>query len=67
MSAEILQMLITLTIVYQLCFDSLSNDCKRQTNYEQTNREHNIAYLESLKFFETPKILNSNVLRKAKH
>ena len=23
-------------------------------------------YLESLKFFETPKILNSNVLRKAK-
>ena len=45
MSTEILQMLITLTIVYQLRFDSWSNDCKRQTNYGQTNREHNIAFI----------------------
>ena len=43
-----------ITNVYN--FDSLSNDCKRQTS-----REHNWyrPYLELSKVFETPKILNS--------
>ena len=35
-----------------------AKDNKSRTQYR--------LYLESLNFFETPKILNSNVLRKAK-
>ena len=56
MSTEILQMFIN-------NFDSRSNDWKRKTS-----REHNIAFILSHRkfYFETPKILNSNVLSKAK-
>ena len=41
------------------------------TRGQMTAKDKQIAntispFLESLKFFETPKILNSNVLRKAK-